>query len=216
MENIKISSKVSQKVKKVLVGIAVGFLVASLILLLATYITYCSPCPRSHHAGPYAFKHKVSDCSAAFWHYVFWGINIYICFAFAFISLVLFLLWFCMICKIQITVTDKRVYGKTYFGRRVDLPIDSISAIGSSMFNGIAVATSSGKISFAFIENSQLVREEILNLLVLRQEEKKKESSPALMQTSNVDELKKYKELLDSGIISQEEFDQKKKQLLGL
>ena len=33
---------------------------------------------------------------------------------------------------------------------------------------------------------------------------------------SNADELKKYKELLDSGVISQEEFDEKKKQLLGL
>ena len=34
--------------------------------------------------------------------------------------------------------------------------------------------------------------------------------------TSHADELKKYKELLDSGVISQEEFDAKKKQLLGL
>ena len=33
---------------------------------------------------------------------------------------------------------------------------------------------------------------------------------------SAADELKKYKELLDSGIITQEEFDAKKKQLLGL
>ena len=33
---------------------------------------------------------------------------------------------------------------------------------------------------------------------------------------SAADEIKKYKELLDSGIISQEEFDAKKKQLLGL
>ena len=32
----------------------------------------------------------------------------------------------------------------------------------------------------------------------------------------NVDELKKYKELLDQGIITQEEFDTKKKQLLDL
>ena len=30
------------------------------------------------------------------------------------------------------------------------------------------------------------------------------------------DEIKKYKELLDSGTISQEEFDAKKKELLGL
>lgn len=33
---------------------------------------------------------------------------------------------------------------------------------------------------------------------------------------SSADEIKKYKELLDSGIITQEEFDAKKKQLLGL
>lgn len=34
--------------------------------------------------------------------------------------------------------------------------------------------------------------------------------------TSSADELKKYKELLDMGVINQEEFDIKKKQLLGL
>jgi predicted Zn-ribbon and HTH transcriptional regulator len=34
--------------------------------------------------------------------------------------------------------------------------------------------------------------------------------------SSPVEEIKKYKELLDSGIITQEEFDAKKKQLLGL
>ena len=32
---------------------------------------------------------------------------------------------------------------------------------------------------------------------------------------SNAEELKKYKELLDAGVITQEEFDAKKKQLLG-
>ena len=38
-------------------------------------------------------------------------------------------------------------------------------------------------------------------------------AAPAL---STADELKKFKELLDAGIITQEEFDAKKKQLLGL
>ena len=37
-----------------------------------------------------------------------------------------------------------------------------------------------------------------------------------IQQASAADELKKFKELLDSGVISQEEFDAKKKQLLGL
>ena len=41
------------------------------------------------------------------------------------------------------------------------------------------------------------------------------QTSPAAA-VSTADELKKYKELLDSGIITQEDFDAKKKQLLGL
>ena len=37
-----------------------------------------------------------------------------------------------------------------------------------------------------------------------------------VQQVSAMDELKKLKELLDLGIVTQEEFDAKKKQLLGL
>ena len=37
-----------------------------------------------------------------------------------------------------------------------------------------------------------------------------------IQEKSNVDELKKYKDLLDSGAITQEEYEQNKKQLLGL
>lgn len=48
---------------------------------------------------------------------------------------------------------------------------------------------------------------------------KKEKDAPvqvSIQQPSSADELKKYKELLDQGIITQEEFDAKKKQLLGL
>lgn len=49
---------------------------------------------------------------------------------------------------------------------------------------------------------------------------KKAKSAPdqatVIQQTSAADELKKFKELLDMGVITQEEFDAKKKQLLGL
>ncbi len=37
-----------------------------------------------------------------------------------------------------------------------------------------------------------------------------------IQETTSADELKKYKDLLDAGAITQEEFDAKKKQLLGL
>lgn len=50
------------------------------------------------------------------------------------------------------------------------------------------------------------------------EKQQKEPSSPTnqIANYSNADELKKFKELLDCGIISQEEFDAKKKQLLGL
>lgn len=85
------------------------------------------------------------------------------------------------------------------------------------MFSGLAVTTASGAIKFAMLKNRDELHEEISKLLVARQE--KPAASAAIRQEipqSNADELKKYKDLLDSGVISQEEFDAKKKQLLGL
>ena len=45
---------------------------------------------------------------------------------------------------------------------------------------------------------------------------KAKKNAPTVVQSSAADELKKFKELLDMGAITQEEFAAKKKQLLGL
>ena len=46
--------------------------------------------------------------------------------------------------KVQITVTNKRVYGYDATAKRVDLPLDSITAVGTSLFSGLAVTTASG------------------------------------------------------------------------
>ena len=119
--------------------------------------------------------------------------------------------------KIELTVSDKRVYGCAAFGKRVDLPLDAISAVGTSAFNGIAITTASGAIKFSMMDNCDELHRCVSKLLVERQ------NKPAAVTTikqevpqSNADELKKYKELLDMGIITQEEFDSKKKQLLNL
>ena len=48
------------------------------------------------------------------------------------------------------------------------------------------------------------------------EEESKIYKAEIVKEASTTDELKNYKELLDSGVITQEEFDAKKKQLLGL
>lgn len=118
--------------------------------------------------------------------------------------------------KMQLTVTDKRVYGKATFGKRVDLPLDSISAVGTSALWGIDVGTSSGRIHFKLVKNKDKIHSELSKLLMERQHSEKQNNIQTNTTTSNADELKKYKELLDGGIITQEEFDAKKKQLLGL
>ncbi len=110
----------------------------------------------------------------------------------------------------ELTVSDKRVSGKTSFGRKVDLPIDKISSVGTCIPKGITVATSSGKINFWLLINREEVYQAISDLT------KKRQDSLAEPKNNNIDDLKKLKDLLDNGVITQEEFDQKKKQLLGL
>ena len=115
--------------------------------------------------------------------------------------------------KFELIVTEGKVTGKTLFGKRVDLPISQISVAGTGIFNRVSIATSSGAINFYGVINQNEVFSVISELLMKRQEETKTTyKSPE----SASDELKKMKDLLDSGIITQEEFDAKKKQLLGL
>ena len=118
----------------------------------------------------------------------------------------------------ELTITDKRIYGKVAWGKRVDLPVDSVSATATiSLFKGVSVSTSSGKISFLAIKNAAEIYKVVSGLLIERQQEKSK-PAPIIEapKSDEADQIKKYKELLDSGVITQEEFDAKKKQLLGL
>lgn len=122
----------------------------------------------------------------------------------------------------DMTVTDKRVYGKIKMGNQVDLPIDSISAISKiSFMYGICVTSSSGKIKFYGIKNWDEMYSAINKMLIERQNNRNYSPSPAPVSTptkgtNSSDDLIKLKELLDMGIITQEEFEAKKKQLLDL
>ena len=98
------------------------------------------------------------------------------------------------------------------------MPVDSVSAVSTvGLLKGVSIASSSGRISFLFIKNADEIYEEINNLLIERQSNVMKPVETKVdIPLSNADELKKFKDLLDSGVITQEEFDAKKKQLLGL
>ncbi len=118
-----------------------------------------------------------------------------------------------MAMKFELTVTDGRVIGKTLFGKRVDLPISQISVAGTGAFDRISIATSSGFINFYSVSNQNEVFSTISELLMKRQEETR---TTQKTQESASDELIKLKKILDAGIITQEEFEAKKKQLLGI
>ena len=135
---------------------------------------------------------------------------------------ILFVLVYFWLHSYSLTITDKRVYGQTAFGKRVDLPIDSVSAVGTSLLKGVSVGTSSGKIKFILIKNQEKMHSVISNLLKERQEKEKSQTvtkettvNQTIIEQTSADELKKFKELLDMGAITQEEFDEKKKTLLN-
>ena len=114
--------------------------------------------------------------------------------------------------KESLTATNKRIYGHTAFGKKIDFTIDKVSTVGTCSLWGIEIGTSSGKIKFNLLKN----RDEMLSIISELLMEKQTEKDTQTHFSSSADELDKYKHLLDKGVITQEEFDAKKKQLLGL
>lgn len=120
----------------------------------------------------------------------------------------------------ELTVTDKRIYGTAAWGRRVDLPVDLMSSTElRSFWKGITVSTSSGKISFLALKNVNEIYSVLNELMITRQAPKNRpEPAPSASNpaTDPIEKLRRFKELLDEGIISQEEYESKKKQLLDM
>lgn len=116
----------------------------------------------------------------------------------------------------ELYATETTMIGKTLLGKRVDLPISHISAIGMGWGNRITITSSSGHVTFFGVLNQEEINDKLTSLIKTK-EEKNTESTTIITQSSsNAEELAKFKKLLDDGIITQEEFDAKKKQLLGL
>jgi hypothetical protein len=131
------------------------------------------------------------------------------------IVLLVALFFFWQMSRGKLTVTNQRVTGKASFGKTVDLPLNQISAVALEVCRSITVATSSGRIHFWFVQNREEIRSALTDIIGKAQVADIKQHTPPVAPSAT-DEIKKYKELLDEGIITQEEFDAKKKQLLGL
>lgn len=113
--------------------------------------------------------------------------------------------------------TNKRVvfYGKKMMGYDLEVfPYSNISSIEMSkgmMGHSISFFTSGNKVKMKWINLGDIqgfvnhVRENI-----------GKKSDEPKYSSNSADEIKKFAELRDAGIITEEEFTEKKKQLLGI
>ena len=118
--------------------------------------------------------------------------------------------------KCEITVTNEAISGKLPHGKEVHIPLNQITAINRSSFNGVSI-TSIGNVSnFHCIENREEVMKAISYLLANPQQSSAQPTQSASTNGSEAEQLKRLKDLLDSGVLTQEEFDAKKKQILGL
>lgn len=127
--------------------------------------------------------------------------------------LISFIYYLC-IKNCELTITEKNIIGKSISGRKVTLPLYMVSSFSTRKFLSlISVSSASGRTKFYFIANNQEIGDVLQNSINERQANTQ---TTQQTPTNNLDELKKLKELLDAEIITKEEFEQKKKQLLDL
>lgn len=118
-------------------------------------------------------------------------------------------------------LTDERLIKADKKIKNTDMSQFHIEDINSSDFNTsflssqVSIATTSGRITVDKVKKNTAQKfNEILSDLILNfKKNKRKPSGGAAL--SGMDEIKKAKELLDGGIISQKEFDAIKKKHIG-
>lgn len=129
-----------------------------------------------------------------------------------------------------VRITRKGLGNKITIGSSGEkaIRIDSISSVqlkepkltsGYIQFTLSGNSNSQGVIDAAQDENSILfIKQELDIAIMIKEKVESLLAKPALnnAQLSSADEIRKYKELLDDGIISQEEFDKKKASILNI
>ena len=208
-EKVLIKSEINQKAKQILCSIPIMFFVSSMLFLFYLLNTKTS---ESSYAN--ALEAGLRNGS----RYDGYLTLFIIACSLLLISIITFIVYYAF-SKCELSITEKNVKGKTFFGKEVVLPLYMVSAYSTRKFmSTIAVATSSGVTKFALVKNYAEIGSVLSQKINERQENTAHQAttSAPTSQPSAMDDLKKLKDLLDAGIITQEEFDAKKKQLLGL
>ena len=121
-----------------------------------------------------------------------------------------------------IVVTEQKIVASYGLKSQISLPINSIGSVTlNSNFLGEIGFNCSGKVyRIAYIENRKEIFD-VVNTLISEKTIVKSScsTSSTSQQSENTDveqELKKFKSLLDNNLITQDEYEAKKKQILNL
>ncbi len=110
--------------------------------------------------------------------------------------------------KCEITVTDEEIYGKQFGGDNVSIPLNQIVAVNPLWFTCISIKSNNNTSIFCCIKN----RDEVLKTITYLLENSSQISREKVI--GGAEQLKSLKSLLDANIITQEEFEMKKKEII--
>lgn len=114
--------------------------------------------------------------------------------------------------KTELTIHENAITGKKNNGKTVQFLLKDIKSVETTKTQGLKITGAGIRYDIHLIQNADEMKNVMMDMLAKVHQE---QPSVAVVGSSTSD-IKEYKELLDAGIITQEEFDAKKKQLLGL
>lgn len=114
--------------------------------------------------------------------------------------------------KTELVIYENEIIGKKIDGKTVQFLLKDIKSVETTKTQGLKITGAGIKYDIHLIENAEEMKNILMDMLAKVQHEQ----PVVAVVDSSANDIKEYKELLDAGIITQEEFDKKKKQLLGL
>ena len=106
--------------------------------------------------------------------------------------------------KVEITINENTIIYKKFTGKSKQFMIKDVTSAETTILKGLKITGTGIKVKTFLLTNNEKLKDYIRSLI----------PNNTISNLSMADELKKYKDLLDSEVITQEEFDKKKRELL--
>lgn len=131
------------------------------------------------------------------------------------LAMLIISLWYALDSKNSLVISNDRILCCKGEKTVKEFFIKDIKSVEITAIKGLAIKGNSIKYRINLLKNADSMKQTIMERLYALPAESISIASQTTQQSS-ADELKKLKELVELGVISQEEFDAKKKQLLGI